>query len=82
MPKSIHLYRNKEKARAYQNAQRKKNYERGGFVEQVRAKRRIWTSVEDQILLQWTKTYRELAKILRRSVQGITKRKWILSKTH
>lgn len=75
MPKHIHWYKNKEKARVYRNRQRKKNYDSGGYVGQDKTK---WTKKEVEILINFKGTYRELAQILKRSMSGITKKKCLL----
>lgn len=71
MPKNLKLYRNKELARIMRNYHRKRNYHKRMFYG-AGSKKRRWTVEEKRML--FNNPYpsdTELAKALKRSVQGI-----------
>lgn len=66
MPNWVKQYKDKEKARNFRNIQRKRNYAKTqGYPP------REWTLQEMDLILNSDKTDRELAEILKRSVQSI-----------
>lgn len=68
MPKRKKDYRDMEKYRNYANRHRKANYKRGNFSD---GKPREYTLDEINLILEQSMPDRELAELLKRSVQSI-----------
>ena len=73
MPKSIKLFRDKEKANVYRNNQRKKNYDQGDFS--VGGTKRRYESWEIPIIMAHENSDRVIARRLSRSVAGIQQKR-------
>jgi hypothetical protein len=78
MPKSSKYYRNQEKRLEWANRNRRQNYRRGRFGPKYI--RRLYTSEEDELILDHNVTDRSLAKKLKRNVQSIQVRRCRLKK--
>jgi hypothetical protein len=79
MPKCLKSYKDKKKAIAYNNRNRKNNYLRGNFILD-KTKRPRYKKEEDYIVIHSNLTDREIAKSLCRSVISIQIRRWRLKK--
>lgn len=68
MPKSIKLFRDRNKAVEYRNRQRKINYQSGDFGGGVKRKYEPW---EEKFILESPLPDRDIAKRLDRSIASI-----------
>ena len=78
MPKFLHLYKDKDKARTIRNSQRLRYYQK----TQLYPEKRRWTSEEDKAVLEHSITDTELSSILGRSVHAIQVRRNKLKKNN
>lgn len=78
MPKNLKNYRDTEKKLNYRNRQRKINYDGGGFVKEQYSRGKYFTKDEDWYVIYSELKDREIAKIIKRSVHSIQKRRWLL----
>lgn len=69
MPKCLKYYADSEKARAYRNRQRKRNYDK--CPGDPRVSKSPWTDDEVKLVLDHTMTDREISKKIGRSVTAI-----------
>ena len=78
MPISLHLYKDKAKARSTRNAQRLRYYQK----TQLYPGKRRWTLEEDKAVLEHSVTDTELSSIICRSVETIQVRRSMLKKNN
>jgi len=69
MPKSIKLFKDKKKARAYRNKQRTINYKRGAQYAFFGHQR--WSESDEELIMNSQESDRILAKKLKRTMRAI-----------